>query len=339
MAIKFAPISIPLSRRLQTASVLLFILLFLVGHVSSWFALVLFALNPFFTPFVILYLFWVFHWDKQTPFNGGRPFRFMRRLAVWRYFRDYFPIALRSDNDNGLDASVPYVFGCHPHGVGSAGAVCNFTTDVTGFDRLFPGVDVRLMTLDVQFDMPIWRDLLMAQGLCSVSKHSCLHCLEHGTSIAIVVGGAAEALDARPGCADLTLASRRGFVKLAMMSGASLVPTFSFGENDIYNQVPNPPGSRLRELQKRFTKTMGFSPPLFHGRGIFNYTFGLMPHRRPVTTIVGKPIAVEKAADLENLDREEVDRIWNQYVDGLRELFDAHKTEFGFSESDTLNIS
>ena len=66
---------------------------------------------------------------------------------------------------------------------------------------------------------------------------------------------------------------------------ASLVPVFSFGENDLYYQANNPQGSLLRRFQEFFKEHIGFSPPLFYGRGIFNYTFGLLPLRKPIHTI------------------------------------------------------
>jgi len=44
--------------------------------------------------------------------------------------------------------------------------------------------------------------------------------------------------------------------------------------------------SKLRNLQDLLQKKLGFSLPLFQGRGIFNYDFGLLPHRRPITTVV-----------------------------------------------------
>lgn len=64
-----------------------------------------------------------------------------------------------------------------------------------------------------------------------------------------------------------------------------LVPIFSFGENDLYRQVRNPKGSRLRQLQHRLQQIMGISLPLFHARGIFQYSFGLIPYRRPICTV------------------------------------------------------
>lgn len=68
------------------------------------------------------------------------------------------------------------------------------------------------------------------------------------------------------------------------------MPIFSFGENELFNQVENSPGSWLRWIQNRLQKIMGVSLPLFHGRGVFQYSFGLLPYRRPITT-VGEPRA------------------------------------------------
>lgn len=64
-----------------------------------------------------------------------------------------------------------------------------------------------------------------------------------------------------------------------------LVPMYGFGENDLYKQVANPPGSLLRRFQMFMTKLLSFSPPLFHGRGVFNYTFGFLPFRHPVNVV------------------------------------------------------
>ena len=58
-----------------------------------------------------------------------------------------------------------------------------------------------------------------------------------GKACVLVVGGAEEALDAHPGHNILTLNKRKGFIRLAITTGAYLVPCYGFGENDIYVQV------------------------------------------------------------------------------------------------------
>jgi Diacylglycerol acyltransferase len=88
--------------------------------------------------------------------------------------------------------------------------MCNFASDSTGFQRGFPGVRPHLLTLTSNFTIPIYRDILLLLGVCSVSKRSCERILRqgNGSAITIVVGGAAESLSAHPGTADLTLRRR-----------------------------------------------------------------------------------------------------------------------------------
>ena len=64
-----------------------------------------------------------------------------------------------------------------------------------------------------------------------------------------------------------------------------LVPVYSFGETDVFVQVPNTEGSKYNKFQLILMKLVGFALPLFHGRGIFNYSMGLIPYRRPIDTV------------------------------------------------------
>ena len=87
---------------------------------------------------------------------------------------------------------------------------------------------------------------------------------------------------------DLFLLNRKGFVKRALKHGADLVPTFTFGEAFIFsNMFSNSKGSLLRKMQLDVTRKTGCPVPLFFGRALFNYSFGPLPRRQPLT-VVGK---------------------------------------------------
>lgn len=152
------------------------------------------------------------------------------------------------------------------------GAFANFATEATGFSEKFPGIKPSLLTLNSNFRIPFYRDFIMSLGIAAVSRRSCESILSSGPgrSIVIVVGGAAESLNARPGVADLVLRKRLGFIRLAIKQGASLVPVFSFGENELYDQMDNTEGSKVFMYQKKMQSLLGFTMPLFHARGIFN---------------------------------------------------------------------
>lgn len=97
-----------------------------------------------------------------------------------------------------------------------------FVTNGNGFHDIFPGITPHPLTLSLGFRFPFIRDFLLSLGICDVSRDSCQHILEKmgpGHSIAIIIGGAAEALDAHPGYSRLKLKHRRGFVRIALKSG------------------------------------------------------------------------------------------------------------------------
>ncbi|KAK6906158.1 2-acylglycerol O-acyltransferase 2 [Kwoniella mangroviensis CBS 10435] len=314
---KFAPLSIPPHRRLQTAAVALWALLIPI-------CLIVFLLCLSFPPFwvvLIPYLIWT-QFDT-APDYGGRPKEWARRFFFWTYFAQYYPCSIVKEAE--LTPDRPYLFGYHPHGIIGMGAFATFATEGTNFSEYFPGIKPHLLTLESNFKIPFYRDILMAHGICSVAKKSCANILSQGpgTAIAIVVGGATESLSAHPGTADLTLKRRFGFIKMAIREGADLVPVFSFGENDIYEQLANAKGSWVYKIQKNFQKMFGFTLPLFYGRGLFNYNYGLMPFRHPIVSVVGKPIHVKKdphpsdeaVQEMQQLYIEELMRIWDRYKD------------------------
>ncbi|KAM8954230.1 diacylglycerol O-acyltransferase 2-like [Pelodytes ibericus] len=281
-----------------------------------------------------LYTVWLIS-DWNTPERGGRKSLWMNQWAMWKHFRDYFPIKLHKTAD--LDPAKNYIFGYHPHGIMSIGAFCNFGTDSTGFSRLFPKLKPHLTTLAGNFKVPLYRDYLLAAGMCSVTHASIDYLLSNngpGNAVVIVVGGAAEALNCTRKQHILTLKKRKGFIKKALINGSSLVPVYSFGENEVLYQCQFEAGSWKKSLQELFQHWVGFAPCIFFGQGIFaSNSRGIMPFRRAINTVVGKPIPVPR---IENPSEQQVEAFHALYVSTLQELFNSHKQRFGLSQSDSL---
>eukprot|EP00659_Diplonema_papillatum_P017499 gene17500-26926_t len=313
-------LQVPLSRRLQTAVVLmstfftglpLFLFAFFVLHLMAWTA----PLMWLYDAYMIYDIFTMTIPPKQ---RSG-----FRSATYWKVGSQYFPVRLRVEDAACLPAVKDgqpqhYLFVYHPHGLHSFGAFFNFATNSTGFDQIFPHLKMFVQTLPIQFKLPLWRELVKASAMGDASK-GCLNRVltgPPGNSALLVVGGAEESLGAVPGTFDLVLKKRKGFVKIAMQNGATLVPCFSFGENDVYQNFSNRPS--VRKWMKWLKSKLGFAVPLFQGRGIFNYTWGLLPHRRAITTVVGKPIPVEKwtgDSSPQNPEfRKRVDEIHAQYM-------------------------
>ncbi|KAL4062540.1 diacylglycerol acyltransferase-domain-containing protein [Scleroderma citrinum] len=324
-SIDFVPTKIPRKRRFQTLAVAVWSTT-LVLSISLFLYM---CSIPAFWPFIAVYLVWM-SWIDKSPEHGTRLSPWFRSLRIWQYFAEYYPASCECD----LPPDRPYVFGYHPHG---SGALATFATEATGFSSAFPGIRPHLLTLTNNFDVPIYREILMALGISSVSKRSCSNILKRGPgeAITIVVGGATESLSAHPGTADLTLRRRLGFIKVAIQHGADLVPVFSFGENDIYQQMPNEKGTTIYALQKRFQGMFGFTLPLFHGRGLLNYNLGLLPYRRRIVSVIGRPIHTEKC---EKPTLDEITHVQTKYIKELTRIWNAYKDEFAKSRTRELSI-
>ncbi|CAH8290417.1 unnamed protein product [Heterobilharzia americana] len=140
-------------------------------------------------------------------------------------------------------------------------------------------------------------------------------CGKTGNFVVVVLGGAPEALDSRPGKYVFHTNRRYGFFKLALLTGSDLVPCVSFGEPNMYKQVHNPEGSCIRHLQNRFTEMATFSPPLFYARC-------LLPYRATVNTVIGRPIYCEKNP---NPTREQISILKELYLKQLQNLYNKYK--------------
>lgn len=356
-------IQTPMRRRFQTAVVAWHVSSFVFLAVVSIYAFS----NPFLwfisIPYTIYFLL------DRTPGNGGvirRRSHWFRSLPVWNLYCEYFPIGLvkgtplqptytkkkpspddkkskwsifnvkswrlfkRGDDD--MEATGPrYIFGYHPHGIGALGAFGAFGTEACGWSEKFPGIDVSLMTLVTQFHIPLYREYLMALGISAVSRKNSLKVLEQNHSICIVVGGARESLMSSIGSVDLVLKRRKGFIKLALETGnVCLVPTFGFGETDCYNIFHTGEDSYSRKLQLWIKKNYGFTIPLFYARGLFNYDFGVLPFRKPITVVTGNPIYVKEK--IPNPTPEQLDHYHRLYIEELKRLYYNNRQKYGYGD-------
>ena len=102
--------------------------------------------------------------------------------------------------------------------------------------------------------------------------------------------------------------------------------------------MPNPEGSWLRRVQDWFLAKTGVPLFFFFGRGVFQYSWGIVPHRTPIHVVVGRPIPVQKVglpptplpfSKVEEPSCEQVDALHRQYVAALTDLYTQHNPQYG----------
>ncbi|XP_017132701.1 diacylglycerol O-acyltransferase 2 [Drosophila elegans] len=340
MKIEWAPLRVPLERRMQILVTAFFTSMLLI-LLSVSFLLVAGSLiygGLLLRSLMLIYLAYVYVHHKNTQsVVDGNGWMITRTNRLHRHYRDYFPVELVKTAE--LPANKNYILASFPHGILGTGIGINMGVEISKWLELFPQVRPKVGTLDQHFHVPFMREVLRCWGLVSVSKEALIRMLSKSNdpkhkdngdgftsnAVAILVGGAQETMDSHPGEYILTLKNRKGFVRLAIRTGSSIVPSFSFGEVDIFDQVANPPDSLLRRVQNVVKKLTGVSPLIPVGRGFFNYTFGFLPFRRRIVQVVGSPIDVVQS---DQPDPEYVDKVHGQVIEALEKLFDQCKDKY-----------
>ncbi|XP_058832632.1 2-acylglycerol O-acyltransferase 2-A-like isoform X1 [Topomyia yanbarensis] len=338
--IEWAPLNVPLRRRLETLSAFCIMSLFLFGELwLLFYYLYLLVFGGLLAKtFCVIYgIFVYFDRDAGSNCGRGQGLKWFRNIWLVRLFQSYFPAKLHKTVD--LPADRNYIFAAFPHGVLSTGCFLSFATDTTGFSQKFPAIRSRIVTLNFHLLVPFFRELVLSWGAVSCSEQSITNLLQASTdpsdasnsdgytsnAVVIIVGGAAESLNCRPNNYQLVLKKRKGFCRIALQTGTPIVPVINFGELDLYDQPANPPGSRLRRFQEWVKATTGIAPAALIGRGFFQYTIGVIPRRKPINTVVGAPVQVTK---LVNPSKEDVECLHEKFCAALEDLFETHKSKY-----------
>uniref|UniRef100_A0A914H1B0 Acyltransferase n=1 Tax=Globodera rostochiensis TaxID=31243 RepID=A0A914H1B0_GLORO len=329
----------------QTAGVLFYLGLLLLQPFILLAVVISFASSPIFWGFASLYMIWYIS-DFDAPRRGAHFNESVYKWPIWTHLANFFPIEVVKTAE--IPPNRNYIFSAHPHGILGTSSTVLFGTNGLNFSGLFPGIKMHPVTLGLNFWIPFRREFILALRIISSDKEAIDYVLalpKDGNAVGMAPGGAAEALEAHPGSHRLILANRKGFVKLAIKHGASLVPVYHFGETDLFNQVNNSDGSLIRKIQHALKASKWPTFPLAYGQNELAAVLsdewcaklpvwlrrGLVPYRRRIVTIVGAPMDIEKdAAPSDAL----VSKVHAEYCRRLRELFNAHKVKHGGLSSD-----
>ena len=126
----------------------------------------------------------------------------------------------------------------------------------------------------------------------------------------------------------LYLKKRKGFVKLALEHGSSIIPAFSFGVDGSYGYWL-PKG----KIVEKVGRAIGFLPMIFWGRWGLPLGFA-RPNK--ISMVVGEAIEVGKGGKpgkpikREDIDPKDIERVHDVFCEKMVELFENHKDLYGY---------
>lgn len=204
----------------------------------------------------------------------------------------------------------------HPHSLyGVAGG--NLWQDINkkfGTVPLFAGADIILY-------IPFLRRFMTYWGFTSASAKSMKQNLQRNYPQNVLMyapGGIAEMFFGIEE-EQIVLDKRKGFCKLALQTGAHIVPSYVHGANQAYTRKWGPDSFMFKLSTKYRVSIVYFT-------GLFDIPFFPCPKRQRLVACIGKPIEVEK---VENPTNEQVVALHSKYIAELKSLFNRYKHEMG----------
>ena len=187
--------------------------------------------------------------------------------------------------------------------------------------------NICLMVSSVIFQLPFLRQIYSWAGSLPVDKRTFLSRLQAGKALAFCPGGVQEAfmLDPnKPRDLVVYLRNRKGFIKLALQTGSSIIPVFCFHLDGCYKLYWQPRGL----LMEKYSRWVGYFPLLYWGR--WNIPLGI-PRPNKLTVVIGRPIHIPKEGSC--VSKESVDKYHGIFLKELEALFERHKNIEGYGDA------
>lgn len=159
---------------------------------------------------------------------------------------------------------------------------------------------VRGLAENVLIDVPVLRDALHRLGIVRGNRHNCTTLLEQGEAVAVFPGGGREAMRGKGQKYQLIWEGRTGFARMAIETGAPIVPMAMIGGDDIFDIVfdgDDPVMKPVKQLVKALGLRETLTPPLIRGVGPT-----LLPKPERFYYSLGTPIDTGAWRDADDLD-------------------------------------
>lgn len=238
-------------------------------------------------------------------------------LTSWISFQIIRYFSYKFIFEEYLPEGKPRILVAPPHGVWPQG---NLLT-LCGYPTIF-GYSFRGLASSAVFVTPIFRQILTAIGCIDASRSSAAKALNSNLTVGISTGGVAEVFEANNKDEIIILKNRKGLVKLALTTGAELVPCYLFGNTRIYSLFTG--GKIGHAFFRKLSRKIGFATIIFWGR-----FFLPIPYRKPIFGVMGKPIPVVKT---ENPSDEQINELHELLLKRMEDLFDTYKDLYGWSD-------
>lgn len=231
----------------------------------------------------------------------------IRNPAVEEHLRSTFQLHVRDP----LPSTAIFIW--QPHGLVSISSVL-FNTNMCTANGYTAN---SLVTLPLYFYIPVAGDFLRYVGAISSEYTSMRKAILGGRSISVMLGGVREMITtpSESNVIRLAVSKRTGVFRMALQTGAPLVPVLTYGEND---RFPKGDHWLFDTINGWLYEHFRVGIPFPSGMAIQNWSELSYKSLKPIHSYSGKPIQTEKIEDPSSAD---IDALRKRYVDSVNALF------------------
>lgn len=175
--------------------------------------------------------------------------------------------------------------------------------------------------------VPVFKQILRSIGVVNadrVSARAALESFPH--TIGISTGGVAEVFFTNHDDECVVLRTRVGLIKLAIRTGADLVPCYLFGNTEVLQCWAGEGVPGARWILERISRKVGFALILIFGR------WGLpIPFRIPILGVMGKAIPTVHL-QCEEPTVAQITEVQDKLIADMQSLFDRYKGLYGWED-------
>ena len=279
--------------------------------------------SPYEATKIILFTTYLISYFDGGQFTVCRKWKWFQYLSIWRYLcKGYFCSKLHFMEK--IEKNEQYLFVAHPHGIATWNHFLTMTNGMKFLSHVHND-NRRDLAASVLFYIPFLRELLLWLGNVDAGFKTASKVLNKGISLYIYAGGEFEQILTERGKEIIYVIKRKGFIRLALKYGVPIIPIFCFGENDLYYTLTN----KYKGIQLYLSKKYHIALPPGAGRLYITP----IPLRIPLNMCFGKIIRVKKESKPSD---ETIECIHNQYIEGIKEVFENYKTQFGYGDRELI---
>jgi len=229
-----------------------------------------------------------------------------------------------------FDPKKQYLCALHPHGI----LVCGFYNLISRFGKdftsnafeLMDGIRIKLCFAPLVQHFPFHGEMYgnRVTDASASTIRKILNDKKEGLSVALSPGGFSEAVytGASSKYEYSYLASRKGFIKIAIEANVDIIPTYSFGIDSMYRTLKSGRHWRAKLAQKT-------GIPLVFWWGKYGTS---MPLHENHVTATFDPFPTSKYTI------EQLNQCHSDYLKYLKQCFDNHKARFGYGHKTLVFI-